>query len=89
MSITIRTKGSGLHAGPAVEILDESGAPVQGVTAVDIRVRPDEAVTAELEIAMHDVSVVAEPRWFVVNPATGRMEQVRRIEFANGDAWGA
>lgn len=90
MSITIRTKD---NAGPkscrGVEILSEDGRPVRGVYAVDIRIRPDEIVTADIEIAAIDVSTVAEPRWLVINPATGSSEIVRRIEFANGDVWDA
>lgn len=90
MSVTIKTKSnaSDYRAGTGVEI-SANGQSLSGIAAADIRIRPDEVVTADLEVALYDVSVVAQPRWLAVNPETGFAEEVRRIEFANGDVWEA
>jgi hypothetical protein len=57
--IRIVTPASGIDCG--TKILAEDGSNISGVTAVDIAIRPNDAVTATLEIYTAGLDIHAHP----------------------------
>jgi hypothetical protein len=43
------------------KIQHEDGSEIKGVMAIDIRMRPDEIVTATLDLIVDEISIEAEP----------------------------
>lgn len=66
------------------QVLDEDGTPIRGITAIDVRLRPDEFVTATMEMAMVDLTLSAAACFLMVHPETGELTEVREIHFADG-----
>ena len=56
----IRIKSNG-PIGVGAEITTEDGTPVQGVRSVNLRLAPDELVTADMEVIVGQVDVTAHP----------------------------
>lgn len=73
-----------------IQILDgETGTPIHGVTSVDIRIRPNEIITAELTIFCEKIETPATARVMAVDPKAGGTKEVRRIEFVDGTVYEA
>ncbi len=53
MTISIKfNEDSGLVTGHGAHVFTESGTEIENITAIDISIRPDEIVTATMEVAV-------------------------------------
>jgi len=69
-------------------IPNENETEIKGVRAIDIRLRPDEAITAEVEIYSHlETMKGVTPVFYVTNPHDGETKEVREIKFKDGTIW--
>ena len=51
----VLAEGEGAKSGYGTRVYTESGHEICGVTAIDIRIRPDEAVVATLEVLVSEI----------------------------------
>lgn len=80
--VRIRTDGAGANG---TMVLAEPGcARVHGIQAMDLAFRPGEPVAARIVLMAGAVDVEARPLFHMVDPATGRLRQVRAIDWADG-----
>lgn len=68
-----------------VKVCTAEGAEVQGIVGIDVKVRVNDLVRAEIELTCTEIDIQADAKFMVMNPETGEMLEVKRIEFANGD----
>ena len=66
-----------------------SRQPFQGVTAIELRVKPDSIPKATIDFAGVTFNVEAEPVFRVQHPITGEWKEVKRIVFKDGSDWTA
>jgi hypothetical protein len=64
----------------------ESGAEIKGVARAVIEIAAAEPCTAKLEIFGVQSDVRADAEFLIVNPTTGALKAVKRIEFADGES---
>lgn len=59
--------------GQGTKIYTDSGEEIQGVVACDIRIRPDEAITATLEVMVSEVENIERLKGeiIIIDPAQG------------------
>lgn len=60
---------------------------IEGITKVEIDIPCDDIIIATLYIHSDFGILEATPIYYVNNPATGKTQAVRKIEFENGEVW--
>jgi len=68
----------------------EEDVELKEVGGLDIRMRPNEVVIAEVKLmslSENPYLKVCRPVFMVADPITGRLRSVKKIEFTDGDIW--
>lgn len=87
---TVDIKAPCAHGFGAQIFSTETGEEIKGVSRLSIAFAVDDYARVEAELCAHAVEVKgAVAEFYVVNPRTGQPQAVKRIEFAEGDAWDA
>lgn len=74
------------RVGVGTIVSTQDGRLLEGVRAIDVRIRPNEVIRATLEIA-GEFCGEAQSDFVVLHPVTGDLRSVKRIEFADGTIW--
>lgn len=82
----VRIHSFGVSPGAGVSITDAGGEQIPGIESVLISIKPNDVVRAHLQICAIDLMTEAVPTFQIVHPKTGDLREVKRIEFANGEA---
>jgi len=53
-------EGKGAYASNGVRVYTDEGHEIQDIVAIDVRFRPDEIVTANIEVALHSDSDISK-----------------------------
>lgn len=84
-TVSIMSRGG---TGFGTEVRDmATDSEVHGVSEIDISIRPDEVVRAEMTILMAECTIEARAEFLLVDPATGERKAVDRICFTDGSTW--
>ena len=51
----VLAEGEGAKSGFGTRVYAENGREISGITAIDIRIRPDESVVATLEVLVSEI----------------------------------
>lgn len=87
---TVDIKAPSAHGFGAQMFSTETGEEIKGVSRLSVTFAVDDYARAQAVLCAHAVEVKgAVAEFYVVNPATGRPQAVKRIEFADGEAWSA
>lgn len=64
---------------------------IHGITAIDVKFRPDDCIRAEIVLLniLEKPPMVAQPKFYVNDPSSNKVKQVKKIEFADGTVWEA
>jgi hypothetical protein len=65
----------------------ESGAEIQGIEKLSLVIAADDINRATVQIACASIDTNAKAEYLVASPSNGEMKAVRRIEFADGEAF--
>lgn len=64
--------------------LQEGEREISYLTAVDIRLRSDEVVTAELHVGVQEVQIDGKPQLVMKHPVTGLKKEIKTVIFKDG-----
>jgi hypothetical protein len=81
--------GGRVHMPNMYECTDEDGNPMHGISAADIRLRPDEIATATIKLFMEWLDIEVKPAFHMQHPVTGEDKQIREIIYTDGTRWEA
>jgi hypothetical protein len=81
--INIKAEGP---TGAGSEFTTESGEHIFGVKRAVVTIDPRELLSARLEIFC-GFAGIAEPQFMVVDPLSGKLKRVKRIEFHDGSSF--
>jgi hypothetical protein len=78
--------GKTAASGHGTKVTTPEGHEIKGVAAIDVRIRPNEPIQATLGIWS---SFLGEGQaiFKILDPNTGELNAVRRIEFVDGTTW--
>jgi hypothetical protein len=88
MMVKIETPNysDGPNTGRGTKTTTDSGAPIEGIRNIVVRISANKAITAEIEcFSSFKGDAVAE--FYVTNPISGDLRKVKRIEFADGSVF--
>lgn len=87
MIVRIETPGAtSTTVGRGTKVTTSDGHEIKGVAAIDVRIRPNEPIEATLGIWGAFLGE-ARATFKVLDPNTGELNAVKRIEFTDGTAW--
>ena len=67
-------------------VTTQDGVEIRGIRSIELKIKPNEIVTARLEILSAFVGS-ADATYVLSHPLTGELTEVTKIEFADGDVW--
>ena len=69
----------------STKVLTDEGVPIHGITGIDVALRPNDLVRADIQLFVAEVDVNAVATFKIACPRTGELRAVRRIEFDDGE----
>lgn len=88
----IRTKEdiAGIAAGN-IEVISDSGENITAtISSIDIKIRPDSFIMADMTILLQEFSLDGvTPVFLTIDPETGERKQIKSIQFTDGTLWEA
>lgn len=89
---TVRLKTpepGGAYSGASLEITDDEGRLIHGVSKAQFTAEVDSVCTVLLKFHAAKVDVAGVPTFYMQHPETGRTVEIKSIEFADGTRWPA
>lgn len=69
----------------SLRVLAMDGDRLHGISALDVRARPNEVTTATVTMWVGNVSMHAEAKWCAHHPVTGELCEIESIKFINAE----
>lgn len=88
MKIITKEDCAGIAAGN-IEVISDSGENLTAsVCSIDIRIRPDSLIMADMSIWLKEFKLEGVAGCFsICHPETGEQKQIKSIQFTDGTIW--